>query len=352
MARSTAANAKEERVLTLRELNRALLERQMLLKRKRMGVQEAVERLCALQAQYSLSPYIALWTRLTGFQREHLTRALEEREVVKSTLFRITLHITSARDYPYFAAAFLPAAQEMTARVTPEQTAKLSRKVHAASKKPLTHEQLEALAAEEMGGRWRTRILAPLLHLPPSGTWRFWGTPTLLGMKTWLGVDLPDREEGAKRIVERHLAAFGPATQQDLLRFAGVRVGDLRPGLERLELRAFRDERGRKLLDLPRAPLPDGETPAPIRFLPKWDSSILAYAPPERTRILPEKFRSTVIRKNGDVLPTVLVDGFVAATWNIDRKRGLEIEPLRRLTKAERAEIDEEGERLVEFFRD
>ena len=352
MARSTAVNAKEERVLTLRELNRALLERQMLLKRKRLGVQEAVERLCALQAQYSLSPYIALWSRLTGFQREQLTRALEGREVVKSTLFRITLHITSARDYPYFAAAFLPAAQEMTARVTPEQTAKLSRKVHAASKKPLTHEQLEALAAEEMGGRWRTRILAPLLHLPPSGTWRFWGTPTLLGMKTWLGVDLPDREEGAKRIVERHLAAFGPATQQDLLRFAGVRVGDLRHGLEQLELRAYRDERGRKLLDLPRAPLPDGETPAPIRFLPKWDSSILAYAPPERTRILPEKFRSTVIRKNGDVLPTVLVDGFVAATWNIDRKRGLEIEPLRRLTKAERAEIDEEGERLVEFFRD
>jgi hypothetical protein len=352
MARSTAVNAKEERVLTLRELNRALLERQLLLKRKRLGVQEAVERLCALQAQYSLSPYIALWSRLTGFQREQLTRALEEREVVKSTLFRITLHITSARDYPYFAAAFLPAAQEMTARVTPEQTAKLSRKVHAASRKPLTHEQLEALAAEEMGGRWRTRILAPLLHLPPSGTWRFWGTPTLLGMKTWLGVDLPDREEGAKRIVERHLAAFGPATQQDLLRFAGVRVGDVRPGLEQLQLRAFRDERGRKLLDLPRAPLPDGETPTPIRFLPKWDSSILAYAPPERTRILPEKFRSTVIRKNGDVLPTVLVDGFVAATWNIDRKRGLEIEPLRRLTKAERAEIDDEGERLVEFFRD
>jgi hypothetical protein len=352
MARSTAANAKDERVLTLRELNRALLERQLLLKRKKLSVQEAVERLCALQAQYSLSPYIALWSRLTGFQREQLTRALEEREVVKSTLFRITLHITSARDYPYFAAAFLPAAQEMTARVTSEQTANLSRKVHAAAKKPLTHEQLEALAAEEMGGRWRTRILAPLVHLPPSGTWRFWGTPTLLGMKTWLGVDLPDREEGAKRIVERHLAAFGPATQQDLLRFAGVRVGDLRPGLEGLELRTLRDERGRKLLDLQRAPLPDGETPAPIRFLPKWDSSILAYAPPERARILPEKFRSTVIRKNGDVLPTVLVDGFVAATWNIDRKRGLEIEPLRRLTKAERAEIDEEGERLVEFFGD
>jgi len=151
--------------------------------------------------------------------------------------------------------------------------------------------------------------------------------------------------------VRSYLASFGPATQQDLLRFAGVRVGDLRPGIERLQLRTFRDERGRVLLDLPGAPLPAGDVPAPVRFLPKWDSSLLAYAPPERTRILPETFRSTVIRKNGDVLPTVLVDGFVAATWNVDRKRGLEIEPLRRLTKAERMEIDEEGERLVEFVR-
>jgi len=340
------------RTLDRSTLNRATLARQLLLERSDRSPADALHHLVGLQAQAPLAPYIALWSRLTGFQREQLTRALEERDVVKSTLFRITLHITSARDYPYFAAGFLPAAQEKTARVTSEQTAELSRRVHAAAKKPLTHEQLEALAAEEMGGRWRTRILAPLVHLPPSGTWRFWGTPTLLGMQTWLGVDLPDREEGAKRIVERHLAAFGPATQQDLLRFAGVRVGDLRPGLEGLELRAFRDERGRKLLDLPRAPLPDGETPAPIRFLPKWDSSILAYAPPERARILPEKFRSTVIRKNGDVLPTVLVDGFVAATWNIDQKRGLEIEALQRLTKTERAEIDDEGERLVEFFRD
>jgi hypothetical protein len=202
-----------------------------------------------------------------------------------------------------------------------------------------------------MGGRWRTRTLAPLVHLPPSGTWGFHGRPTLQLMNAWLGVDLPSREAGAEHLVRSYLAAFGPATQQDLLRFAGVRVGDLRPGLDQLELRTFRDGRGRTLLDLPRAPLPDGDTPAPIRFLPKWDSSLLAYAPPERTRILPEKFRSTVIRKNGDVLPTVLVDGFVAATWNVDRKRGLELSPLRRLTKAERAEIDEEGAHLVEFMR-
>jgi hypothetical protein len=339
-------------VLTLRELNRALLERQLLLERRRLGVQQAVERLCALQAQYSPSPYIALWSRLSGFRKQQLTRALEERKVVKSSLFRITLHLTSARDYPYFAAAWLPATQEMTPRVTAERIAELSRRVHAAARKPITHEQLEAIGAEDMGGRWRTRALAPLVQVPPSGTWGFHGRPELLTMNAWLGVDLPTREEGAERIARSYLAAFGPATQEDLLRFAGVRAGDVRPGLERLRLRRFRDERGRLLLDLPRGPLPDGDVPAPVRFLPKWDSSLLAYAPPERTRILPEEFRKTVIKSNGDVLPTVLVDGFVAATWSIGKKRNLEIQPLRRLTRAERAEIDDEGERLREFFVD
>jgi hypothetical protein len=344
----------EERVLSLRELNRALLARQLLLERRKLGVQQTVERLCALQAQYSPSPYIALWSRLHGFRKEQLTRALEQRRVVKSSLFRITLHVTSARDYPYFAAAWLRAAQEATPGVTGETIAELSRKVTAAAEKaPITHEELEAMAAAGMRGfRWRTRTLAPLLHLPPSGTWRFHGRPQLLAMSRWLGVQLPSREDGAERLVRSYLAAFGPATQEDLLRFAGVRVTDIRPGLDRLELRTFRDERGRKLLDLPRAPRPDGDVRAPVRFLPKWDSALLAYAPPERTRILPENHRATVIGKNGDVLPTVLVDGFVAATWEVDAKGRLHVKPLRRLTRDERAEIDEEGERLRAFFVD
>ena len=125
-------------------------------------------------------------------------------------------------------------------------------------------------------------------------------------------------------------------------------MGDIRAGLERVELRRFRDERGRVLLDLPDAPLPPGDTPAPVRFLPKWDSALLAYAPPERTRILPEKLRSVVIAKNGDVAPTVLVDGVVSAIWTIERRR-LSIEPLRRLTRDDRAAIDDEGNRLVTF---
>ena len=343
-----------ERVLSLRELNRALLARQLLLERRRLNVQQAVERICAIQAQWPQSPYIALWTRLAGFRKEQLTRALEQKRVVKSQLFRITLHITSARDYPYYAAAWLPAARDSTPGVTTEKLDELSRLVQkAAMKGPVTQAEVEALAAAGMRGfRWRTRTLAPLLHLPPSGTWSHYGRVQLRAMQAHLGVELPAREDGAEHLVKRYLAAFGPATQQDLLRFAGVRVGDLRAGLDRLELRTFRDERGRVLLDLPRAPLPDEDTPAPVRFLPKWDSSLLAYAPPERTRILPERFRPKVIAKNGDVAPTVLVDGLVAATWSVDRKGKLAISPLRRLTEPERTGIDDEGEHLAAFVRE
>ncbi len=317
-----------ERVLTPRQLNRALLARQLLLERRKLGVQQAVERLCAIQAQWPQSPYLALWSRLVDFRKEQLTRALAHHRVVKAQLFRITLHITSARDYPYFVAVWGPAARDGTPGVSKAKLQELSQRVRAAALKgPITQEQVEELASAEMGGmRWRTRTLTPLIQLPPGGTWSHYGRTQLGAMETVLGVEPPVREAAAERLVRSYLTAFGPATQEDLLRFAGVRVGDVRAGLDRVELRRFRDERGRLLLDVPRAPLPDGDTPAPVRFLPKWDSSLLAYAPPERTRILPEKFRSTVIAKNGDVAPTVLVDGFVAATWA-------------------------EGERLVEFVR-
>ncbi len=343
-----------ERVLSIRELNRALLARQLLLERRKLGVQQAVERICAIQAQWPQSPYIALWTRLIGFRKDQLTRALEQHRVVKSQLFRITLHMTSARDYPYFAAVWGPAARDRTPGVGKAKLEELTRRVRAAALKgPITQDQVEELAAAEMGGfRWRTRTLTPLVHLPPGGTWSHYGRTQLGAMESVLGVELPSREDGAERLVRSYFAAFGPATQEDLLRFAGVRVGDLRAGLDRVELRTFRDERGRVLLDLPRAPLPEGDTPAPVRFLPKWDSSLLAYSPPERTRILPEDLRPRVIAKNGDVAPTILVDGFVAATWSVDRKGTLAINPLGRLTKAERREIDEEGERLVAFVRE
>src|SRR5256714_1472641 len=339
-----------ERTLTLRELNRALLARQLLLERRKLGVQQAVERICAVQAQWPQSPYIGLWTRLIGFRKEQLTRALAQNRVVKSQLFRITLHVTSARDYPYFAAVWCPGARDRTPRVPKAKLEELTRRVRAAAiKGPVTQEQVEELASAEMGGlRWPTRTLTPLVHLPPGGTWSHYGRTQLRAMEVVLGVELPPHEDGAERLVRSYLAAFGPATQEDLLRFTGLRVGDIRPRLERVEPRRFRDERGRVLLDVPRAPLPDGETEAPVRYLPKWDSSLLAYAAPERTRILPEKFRKTVIRVNGDVLQTVLVDGFVAATWEVERRRAhatLVVGPLDRLPRLVRQELEDEGER-------
>jgi hypothetical protein len=329
----------EERVLSQRELNRALLARQLLLERRVLGVQRAVERLCALQAQYSPSPYIALWSRLTDFRKDALTRALERRQVVRATLMRITLHLVSARDYPYFAAIWMPATQEMTPRVTPRRLAELARRVQAAGTEPTTHAEIEAIAAESMGGRWRTRCLAPLIHLPPAGTWRFYGRPQIQVMQAYLGARLPSREEGSERLVRSYLAAFGPATQTDVLRFAGMRVGDVRPGLE--------------LVDLPRAPLPGPETAVPVRFLPKWDHALLAYE--DRSRILPKELQSTVIRKNGDVLPTFLVDGTVAGMWNVERKRDkatLRLEPFAPLPRKTRGELAAECERLLRWIED
>ena len=149
---SKVARLATERVLSLRELNRALLERQLLLQRRRLTVPRAVERLCALQGQYSPSPYIALWSRVSGFRKEQLTRALEERTVVKCTLFRITLHVVSARDYPSYVACWMPAAQETTPGVTAETIAELSELVAAAATKPVTHEEIEALASKRMRG--------------------------------------------------------------------------------------------------------------------------------------------------------------------------------------------------------
>jgi hypothetical protein len=343
----------EERVLTRRELNRALLARQLLLERGSLSVQRTVERLCALQAQYSPSPYIALWSRLTDFRKDALTRALARKQVVRATLMRITLHLVSARDYPYLAALWMPATQEMTARVSAAQLADLSARVQALARTPTTHAEIEAIAADEMGGRWRTRCLAPLVHLPPSGTWRFHGRPQLQVMEEYLGAELPSRDDGAERLVSRYLAAFGPASQTDLLRFAGMRVRDVSPGLERLRLRSFRDESGRLLLDLPRAPLPDAKTKAPVRFLPKWEHALLAYD--DRTRILPQELQPTVIGRNGDVLPTFLVDGVVAGMWAVERKRDkatLRLEPFAPLPRKTRTELEDEGERLVRWIED
>jgi hypothetical protein len=365
VARITKPNARAERVLTLRELNRALLERQFLLRRRRLGTVAAIEQLAGLQAQWPKSPYIALWSRVHGFKRDDLTRALDERNVVKATLMRATLHIVSSEDYLQFAAALrAPALQGLTTRAqkaVPEfDLVRFARDtLRWAGEGP--HRRRD-LVPDTRGNkvqawvRWHAlKAHGHLLNAPPSAYWRGFGeSGPYVTAKSWLGREPGDEHTGRVQLVRRYLAAFGPATKADIASWSGLSRARLENALAELEteLCHFRDEKGRPLLDLRRAPLPDPETPAPVRFLPRWDASLLGYAPPERERILPERLRRTVIRNNGDVLQSVLVDGFVAALWMIDKERRLELEPLRRLTKVERAAIEDEGERLVAFASD
>ena len=295
-----------ERILSLRELNRALLARQLLLQRTRLSVPRAIERVGALQGQWSPAPYVALWTRLEGFQIAQLERALAAKRVVKATLMRATLHLVSSADYPVYAAALVDARPAYS----------------------FMHP-----------GR---------VHLPPSGTYSFHRGASFVAFEEWVGAAPKVPREPMRHLLRRYLAAFGPATIDDMASWMGVRTPAIRAVLDEAP-RTFRDEAGRLLYDVPRAPLPAEDTPAPVRLLPKWDSALLAYSPPERARILPERYRARVIGKNGDVAQTILVDGFVAGTWRVEKKR-LRVEPFGRLTKGVREELAAEEERLLAFL--
>jgi Winged helix DNA-binding domain len=335
-------------MLTLRELNRALLARQLLLRRVRLPVPRAVERIGGLQAQNPPSPYVALWSRLDGFRIEHLERALARGQVVKATLMRTTLHIVSRADYSAVVAALVPARRERFAALDLDA---LAEEVLALEPGPQLRERwyeasgAVALKPEERWPLWGAVLMhARLVHAPPSGTFTYRGSPTLARARSDTAPSAPLAE-----LARRYLGAFGPATVDDLSSWSGLRTPLVRQGLEALELRRFRDEKDRLLLDLPRAQLPAADTPAPVRFLPRWDAILLGHAPPERARILPERYRQTVIRKNGDVLPTFLLDGLVAGLWGVAKGR-LRLEPFEPLPRRVRSEVEREGERALAFL--
>jgi hypothetical protein len=348
-----------ERVLSLRELNRATLARQLLLQRKRLSVPVAIERVAGLQAQWPTSPYVALWSRLERFERERLTRALLRRQVVKATLMRITLHLVSGRDYVLFAGALREAwMAQLTKRmermgVDVDVPALAQQALALMGDGPRSRSEVLELFGGDSEQPWFVWTLVQthlgLVRTPDSATWR----PTVgrvhyVPARAWLG-DAPEPSPRALvHLVRRYLAAFGPASRADLGQWSGLPVSALAPGLEALEpLRTFRDEQGRELLDLPRQPLPHGDTPTPIRFLPQWDSALLAYD--VRERILPDPYRKTVIRRNGDVQPTFLVDGFVAGTWTARGGRVI-VEPFEPLPHRVRPELENEARALERFM--
>ena len=339
-----------ERTLTQRELNRALLARQLLLERPKLPLPRALERLAGIQNQYAPNAYIRLWSCLEGFQRDDLTRALERRTVVQATLMRSTIHIVSRRDFWPFAVALRPGQREWWLRVRKpkpderelEATADELRALMATG--PRRHQEL----ADVVGRCWG--MVGPWLELvrvPPSGTWEQRRAHLFQTAERWIGPESAGFDDGLDHIVRRYLAAFGPAPQADIAGWAGLNTRDIEAALDRLSLRRFRDERGKVLLDMARAPLPDPETPAPVRFLPTWDAVLLVHA--RRTGILPEKYRPLVFNtKNPPSVPTFLVDGAVAGTWKYDAGR-IELAPFERLDRSVLRVLREESERLAAF---
>lgn len=341
-------------VLTLRELNRATLARQLLLERRRLSPPAAIERLAGMQAQWPRAPYVGLWTRVDGFRREALERAIRGGRVVKATVMRGTLHLVSARDYPLFWSALqgMRTWADAESAALGERIAPALRAFFADGARSV-QEVLEHLASEHGVGdellrrrAWFVaRTQAHVLHAPETALW------SARPQAVFAAVDEPaaaDPQAARTELVRRYLAAFGPAARADLADWSGMRVSDFAAALDALEpLRRFRDERGRELLDLPRAPLPPGDTPVPVRFLPKWDNLLLGFA--DRTRVLPEAYRKAVIAKNGDVAQTFLVDGLVAGTWRAERGT-VRVEPFAPLPRAVRREVDEESRRLGAFL--
>ena len=354
--------------LTIRELNRALLARQFLLKRQKIDVVDAVERLGCLQGQWAPSPYVALWSRLASFKRDELTRAIDRGQVVKATLMRATLHLVSAGEYPAYSLATMegrfgawrppggPALADLEG---------LHKKVMTfAAKTPRTRTEIEEFSAA---------------HLPPSAA----RNPRLRNWFTWAAVatsgliwdatgahfehrqlarhvapraklrKAPKPDAAYDLVVRRHLGAFGPATVADIATWSSVRVPHIRAALGRMtDLRHFTDERGRDLIDLASAPRPSADVPAPVRFLARFDAALLGHAAPERTRILPEAFRRQVIF-SAEVWTTFIVDGFVAGRWTIavrPKEAVLELRPFKPLARADRAALAEDGEKLVRFY--
>jgi hypothetical protein len=349
-----------DRILTTRALNRALLARQLLLERSRLSLVAALEQVGGLQTQYAPSAYVALWSRLHGFRRDDLTRALVDRDAVQATLLRSTIHTVSRADFPLFAAATRRVRQEHWLRaagaglVDGDMRAVADRVRALLADGPLKARELaERLVADGVPrpawdgvGAW-----VDLVRVPPSGTWER-RRADLFGLADdWLGEPNKLTEaEGLEHLVRRYLGAFGPAGVKDIASWAGAPPATIQPVVERLDLVRYRDERGGVLLDLADRPQPDPDLPAPVRFLPTWDATLLVHA--RRTLILPEEYRPRIFNtKIPQSLPTFLVDGAVAGMWRFEAG-DVGIASFGPLAPAIRREIDEEAQRLAAFHAD
>ncbi len=354
-----------ERILTLRELNRATLARQFLLERSDLTPFEVLTHLVAHQAQDHNEPYTGLWTRLRSFERAELSGRLESRQVVKGTLLRSTLHIMTADDFIAFRLILQPALSRAlqpffaTGANGLERAAFVEELRAYIREQPRTGAELRAkfgelfpgLNAGHMSDALRAQL--PLVQIFPSGTWGFTGKPMYSEAEDWLGRSPVESTHALSALVLRYLAAFGPASVRDMQTWSGLTglqkiVQALRP-----QLLTFRDEQGRELFDLPDAPRPPEDTPAPVRFLSVFDNLLLSYA--DRCRILNDADKPAVFTSNGLVLASILIDGFVGGRWKITRERAITLLLLELFappTPQQRQELLTEGTRLMHWLLD
>jgi len=347
--------------LSSAQLNRATLARQLLLERHELTVSEAVSRVAGLQAQEPKPPFIGLWSRLADFDRSALTGALQERSVVRASAMRATLHLLSAEDYRAFRpplapvlAGALSALGDRAAGLDTEAVQHVARELLV--ERPRTFGEIRAALVErfpevdERALGFTVRMLLELVMVPTEDRWAFPRDALFALSDAWLGEPPPGRAE-PDGLVFAYLRAFGPATVADAQTWSGVKA--LKPVFERLrpQLAVFADERGRELFDLPNAPRPDPDTPAPLRYLPEFDNLVLAHA--DRTRLIADVHRPLVTTRNLRVRATFLLDGRVAGTWTMVSKRKvatLEIAPFTALALREVLALEEEAERLVSFL--
>jgi hypothetical protein len=350
-----------DRVLTLHELNRATLARQMLLERENVSPLEAVRRLIALQAQVTSPPYVGLWARLNNFMRDDLTHLMLERRVVRATLMRATLQLMTADDYLLLRPALQPALTRSMRSIAGKRLEglDLDRLVGAARDffegEPRTFADLRTLLTELEPDRdpsamaYAVRTMLPLVQVPSGGVWGYSGKAPFTTPERWLGQP-PSGSEEARDLILKYLAAFGPAAARDVQTWSGRT--QLKPVVEEMkpELRIYLDENGNELFDLPEAPLPPADTPAPPRFVPDYDNLVLSHV--ERGRVLPDEHRKKIFLAAARVRATFLIDGFVRGAWKIEKQRKtatLVIEPFEPLSEEDRETLSDEGERLVRF---
>ncbi|MET8677852.1 winged helix DNA-binding domain-containing protein [Streptomyces sp. NPDC004647] len=349
-------------VLGTRALNRAFLDRQLLLRRSRMSAADAVEHLVGVHAQVPKVPYYALWARLADFRPEELSELLSSREAVRIALQRSTLHLVTARD----CLALRPLLQEAQERRFRGSFGKRMPGVDLArleavsralvEEQPLMFNDLGKALTElwpdhdALALSMAARTVLPLVQIPPRALWGQSGLAKHTTVQQWLGQEPEEpAAQALERMLARYLAAFGPASVRDMQMWSGLtRLREVTEGM-RPRLRTFRDAHGVELFDVPDGALPDPETTAPVRFLPEFDNLFLAHQ--DRTRVIADAFRNDIWKGN-QAFSVVLVDGFIRGVWRIGRERDgatLVVEPFERLSARERADIEAEGARLLEF---